>query len=312
MSEPTLSVVVPVFDEEAVIDAAFERLRAVLVAMGEPFEILFVDDGSRDSTPAHLERLRAADARVGVVTLSRNFGHQMAISAGMEMARGRAIVVIDADLQDPPEVIPRLVERWRAGADVVYARRIERRGESAFKRGSAAAFYRLLGRLAEVPIPAEAGDFRLVDRRVRDVLVRMPERRRFVRGMVAWTGFRQEAVDYVRDARAAGRSKYSLARMLRLAADALLSFSDRPARWVAGAGAVLFALSCAALVVLAVTAAAPWWWVLAAVAALDGVVLLSLGVVGAYAARIYDEVRGRPPYVVAQSHPPAQAAEGEP
>jgi glycosyltransferase involved in cell wall biosynthesis len=312
MSEPTLSVVVPVFDEEAVIDAAFERLRAVLVAMGEPFEILFVDDGSRDSTPAHLERLRAADERVGVVTLSRNFGHQMAISAGMEMARGRAIVVIDADLQDPPEVIPRLVERWRAGADVVYARRVERRGESAFKRGSAAAFYRLLGRLAEVPIPAEAGDFRLVDRRVRDVLVRMPERRRFVRGMVAWTGFRQEAVDYVRDARAAGRSKYSLARMLRLAADALLSFSDRPARWIAAAGAVLFTLSGAALVVLALAAAAPWWWVLAAVAALDGVVLLALGVVAAYAARIYDEVRGRPPYVVAERHPPAQAAEGEP
>lgn len=303
-----VSVVVPVFNEEEVLHSTYERLKGVMDELGNPYELLFVNDGSTDRTGAILDMLRARDARIGVLTFSRNFGHQPAITAGMEHAQGDAIVVIDADLQDPPELIPQLVARWREGFDVVYAKRQQRRGESPFKRWAAALFYRSLRRLTDVPIPLDTGDFRLIDRRVRDVLCRMPEKRRFVRGLVAWLGFRQAAVEFVRDGRAAGRSKYSLAKMLSLAADAVTSFSDRPLRIAGYAGATL-ALACLiALTVLgflALLRSGPpaWSFGLAAFGLIDGITLLALGILGGYMARVYDEVRDRPLYVL-DSKPP--------
>jgi glycosyltransferase involved in cell wall biosynthesis len=313
---PALSVVVPVYNEAAVIATTFARLRDALDALGETSEILFVDDGSTDATAERLEHLRAVDGRVGIVTLSRNFGHQAAISAGLTHARGRAIVIIDADLQDPPELISVLVERWRAGADVVHARRVARRGERVAKRLAASLYYRVLDRLAEVRVPADVGDFRLIDRRVRDVLVAMPEHARYVRGLVAWAGFRQETVDFVREPRAGGATKYGLGRMVRLALDGVAALSTRPLYASGYVGVTLTAVALVALAAFAATALAgsappPWAFALAAVGAMNGATLVALGVVGAYLARVYDEVRGRPLYVVASLERPRGKAATE-
>ncbi len=225
-------------------------------------------------------------------------------------------MVIDADLQDPPELIPELVARWREGYEVVYGRRIERRGEGALKRWSAALFYRLLRMLTDVPIPMDTGDFRLIDRKVRDALVQMPEQHRFVRGLVAWVGFRQTAVQFVRDARQAGKTKYSLRKMLSLAADGVLSFSDRPLRLTGYVGGAVVATSIAALIGVASAASLGrsvplWFTLLAALGMLHGVTLLALGLGGAYLLRIYDEVRGRPLYVLA-GHLPPREPDGDP
>jgi dolichol-phosphate mannosyltransferase len=280
-------------------------------ALGEPYELLFVDDGSTDGSRRILEQLRAQDEHIGILSFSRNFGHQIAITAGMEHARGQAVVVIDADLQDPPELISQLVARWREGYEVVYAQRLERRGESTFKRWSAALFYRLLRRVTDVPVPMDTGDFRLIDRKVCDALLRMPERHRFVRGLVAWLGFRQTAVQFVRDVRLAGQTKYSLRKMLSLASDGILAFSDRPLRVTGYAGLLIATAGFATLVALASAAwlgghAPLWLIVLAALGMLHGATLLALGVVGAYLLRIYDEVRGRPLYVLESDLPPGK------
>ena len=227
----SLSVVIPCFDEEAVIRKTHGRLVAVLEAVPElDFELIYVDDGSRDTSLNILRELQCDDSRVRILALSRNFGHQIAITAGIQHASGDAVVVIDADLQDPPEVIPDMIKRWRAGADIAYGVRVRRDGETVFKRWTANIFYRLLDRLADISIPLDAGDFRLMDRRVVDAFLSMPERDRFVRSMVAWTGFRQDPVPYRRAPRAAGESKYALEKMLRFAADGLLSFSTTPLR----------------------------------------------------------------------------------
>ena len=226
-----LSVVVPCFDEEAVIQETHARLVATLARIVETrFEIVYVDDGSNDRTLSVLRAIQQSDPRIRVVALSRNFGQQIAVAAGLEHASGEAVVLIDADLQDPPEVIPEMVERWRAGVDVAYGARTEREGETPLKLWTAKTFCRTLNRLSDVDIPLDTGDFRLMDRKVVDALLAMRERDRFLRGMVAWAGFRQEPVHYGRAARFAGSTKYPLTRMLRLASDGILSFTMAPLR----------------------------------------------------------------------------------
>lgn len=304
-SSAFLSVVVPCFDEQEVVREMHGRLVAVLEAVpGLGFEVLYVDDGSRDATPGLLHEIQRGDPRVRVLLLSRNFGHQTAITAGVQSACGDAVVIMDADLQDPPEVIPELLERWSRGADVVYGVRAGRDEDTAFKRWTAAGFYRLMRALANVPIPGNAADFRLMDRRVADAFLAMPERDRFVRGMVAWLGFRQEPVSYRRAARAAGTTKYPLRRMLRFAAVGILSFSAFPLRLAIWLGLLSSGLAFAGVVyVLAVRFFGETWspgWAMQSIVTLflGGVQLVVIGVLGEYLGRIFQEVKRRPLYVV--------------
>jgi dolichol-phosphate mannosyltransferase len=300
-----ISVVVPSFNEEEVIVAAYRRLVEVLETLPRAdFELVFVDDGSRDRTLEILRTLQAMDRRVRVVALSRNFGHQLAVTAGLEHATGDAVVLIDADLQDPPEVIEEMLRRWRRGADVAYGVRAEREGETAFKLWTAKAFYRSINRVSDVTIPLDTGDFRLMDRAVVDALLSMPERDRFVRGMVAWLGFRQEAVLYKRSARLAGRTKYPLKKMLRFALDGILSFSLVPLRlaiWMgfATAGVAVLGLAYALVLRVWTNIWVPGWTLLfIACSSIGGIQLVFLGVLGEYVGRIYGEVKRRPLYVV--------------
>ena len=303
----TLSVVVPVFDEDSVVRSTASRLTEVMDAIGESYEILFVDDGSTDATRPIIEDLCQADPHVGLVAFSRNFGHQVAITAGIERARGEGIIIIDGDLQDPPELIPDLVAAWRQGFDVVNTHRVERLGESFFKRWSAAIFYRLLRKMTDFPIPLDTGDFRLIDRRVRDVLAALPEHHRFVRGLVAWAGFRQTSLPYVRQARQTGRTKYTLPKMLNLASDAVTSFSYRPLRAVSYTGGLFTVLGLGFLIIAAIARLRTDLFVplLAAMGAFTGFVLIAVGLVGVYLARVLDDVRGRPMYILAEHCPPA-------
>ena len=300
-----LSVVVPCFNEEAVLRETHRRLTSVLGSLQQlDYELIYVDDGSRDRTPLLLQQLQAGDRRVRVVQFSRNFGHQIAVTAGVEHAAGDAVVLIDADLQDPPEVIEAMVARWREGHDVAYGVRTDRPGESAFKLATAKGFYRMINRLSETPIPLDTGDFRLMDRKVVDALQAMPERDRFVRGMVSWVGFRQIAVPYRRDPRLAGESKYPLIKMVRFALDGVTSFSVQPLRAATWLG---FAVSALAVVGIVYALAlrlftsdwvTGWTAMMIAVLFLGGVQLLSLGVIGEYIGRIYGEAKRRPLYLV--------------
>ena len=304
-SPALLSVVVPCFNEEAVLPETHRRLVAVLEGVSAlDFELVYVDDGSRDATLDLLRGLRHADPRVRVLALSRNFGHQIALTAGLAETAGDAVAVIDADLQDPPGLIPQMLERWRRGADVVYGVRSGREGETAFKRWTAKAFYRLIDSIADVSIPLDAGDFRLMDRKVVDAFLAMPERDRFVRGMVAWTGFRQEPISYRRMSRAAGETKYPFTKMLRLAVDSLLSFSLVPLRLATWAGFLAAGIAMSgilyALVVRFFTDVwvSGWTALLIAILFLGGVQLVLIGVLGEYLGRIYAEVKRRPLYLV--------------
>ena len=315
-SDAKLSVVVPCFNEQEVLRETHRRLTTQLGRLRLDYEIVYVDDGSRDRTTAILRELQSADARVVVVRFSRNFGHQIAATAGLDYATGDAVVLIDADLQDPPEIIAEFVDRWRGGYDVAYGRRNEREGETAFKRVSASLFYRLLQRLTPIEIPPDTGDFRLMDRRVVDALRQMPEQDRFLRGMVSWVGFRQTAVPYRREARFAGVSKYPLRRMLRLAFDAVIAFSPLPPRLASFAGLASLACGTLALAIVAVLAvgrgSAPsaGWLALVAVLLLGGGQLLAIGLLGEYAARIYRQVQGRPLYVVSETAGVAASTSG--
>lgn len=300
-----LSVVVPCFNEQEVIAETHGRLTATLRTLGaDDHEIIYVDDGSRDDTARVLRTLHERDTNVRVLRFSRNFGHQTAVSAGIEHAAGDAVVLIDADLQDPPEVIGEMLSRWREGYDVAYGLRTDRAGETAFKRVTAKAFYRLLNRLSETQIPLDVGDFRLMDRTVVDALLAMPERARFVRGMVSWVGFHQVAVPYARAERFAGETKYSLFRMLRLAVDGLTSFSLVPLRLATWAGFVSSAVALVAIVFavgvrLFTQAWVPGWAALfVAVLFVGGVQLVTIGIVGEYVGRIYAEVKRRPLYLL--------------
>jgi polyisoprenyl-phosphate glycosyltransferase len=296
-----LSVVAPVYNEEELIGPFVDRVRATLGDAA--WELILVDDGSRDRTPLLLRELAASDARVKVVFLSRNFGHQVALSAGLEHASGRAVVMIDSDLQDPPEVIPELVAAWREGADVVSAVRTRRPGETVFKLGTASLFYRAFRWITDLDIEADSGDFRLLDRRALDALLTMPERSRFLRGMTVWIGFRQQAVAYERDARTAGETKYPLRKMVRFASDALLSFSSRPLQLATYAGFAISVLAFVATVLVFVLRLTgnylPGFSMLTIIVLLlGGVQLMAIGVLGEYLARVYDEVKSRPLYFV--------------
>jgi dolichol-phosphate mannosyltransferase len=308
------SVVVPVFNEEEVLPLAYERLTATLAKTGMDWEIVFVDDGSTDRSWQMLAALQAREPRVVAVSLSRNFGHQMAVSAGLDHARGDAVVFIDADLQDPPEVILQFVERFREGYDVAYGVREQRLGESVFKRATAALFYRTIRRITSIDIPADTGDFRIVSRRVADALRALPEKHRFIRGLVSWVGFRQIAVPYVRQPRAAGETKYPLRKMLKFASDALTSFSTAPLRLATTAG--LLASFCAFLYAAWViarklgdgSAVEGWASLIVVVAFLGGLQLLALGIIGAYVGRIYEQIKDRPLYVVSEVRSSREAA----
>lgn len=300
-----LSVVVPCFNEEAVVHETHRRLTRVVSRLDDlDYEIIYVDDGSSDHTPELLEAVQRADPQVRVIRLSRNFGHQIAITAGLEHAAGDAVVLIDADLQDPPEVIPEMVARWREGYDVAYGERIAREGETRFKVLTARLFYRLLNSLTETQIPLDAGDFRLMDRRVVEALHAMPECDRFVRGLVSWVGFRQIAVPYHRASRYAGESKYPLRKMLRFAFDGITSFSVAPLRAVTAVGAVASAVALAAIVyalalrIFTGGRLAGWTAALIGLLFIGGVQLVSLGIIGEYVGRIYGEAKRRPLYLM--------------
>ena len=296
-----LSVVVPMHCEERSIRDLHRRTVAALADV--PFELIVVDDGSTDGTPAILAGLAAQDPRVKVLTLSRSFGHQAALSAGLDHAAGDAIVMLDGDLQDPPEVILELLDRWRAGSDVVYAVRTERAGETRAKLATAGWFYTLFSKLTQVDLTRNSGDFRLMDRRALDALLALPERNRFLRGMTVWIGFTQTAVPYRRDARAEGETKYTWRRMLRFSFDAIASFSQAPLQLatVLGFACALLAFALIPLVVIAkvydqFALGVPS--ILVVVLLLGGIQLISTGIIGEYVGRIYDEVKGRPLYIV--------------
>jgi polyisoprenyl-phosphate glycosyltransferase len=302
--EPELvSVVTPMLNEEGTARVFVER---VIAALGPvPWELVVVDDGSTDATREILAELAAGDERIKVVELSRNFGHQTAITAGLDHARGTAVVTIDSDLQDPPELIATMLDCWRDGVDVVYAARTERDGETRFKVATAHLFYRLLSRISSVPLTRDSGDFRLLDRRALDALLGMRERNRYLRGMTVWIGFTQTAVPYRRDPRYAGNTKFSLRRMLRFSLDAIASFSHMPLQVATLVG---FAVAAFAFLMIPVAIGFRVFGqfvpgvttTIIAVLLLGGIQLMSIGVIGEYVGRIYDEVKARPLYLVSQ------------
>lgn len=297
-----LSVIAPVLNEEDTVEELHRRISLALETL--PFEIVLVDDGSSDQTPWLLEQLAHSDERVRVVSLSRNFGHQAALTAGLDHARGDAVVMLDGDLQDPPEVIPELLERWRAGADVVFAVRTDRSGESRLKLSTARWFYKLFGRIANVNLPPQAGDFRLLDRGALEALLGMRERARFLRAMTVWVGFDQASVAYERDPRYAGKTKYTLPRMLRFSVDAVSSFSYAPlqAATLLGFTISLVAFACIPIAIVLKLAGEVELpnvtTLLLAVLLLGGIQLITVGIIGEYLGRVYEEVKDRPLYVV--------------
>jgi polyisoprenyl-phosphate glycosyltransferase len=306
MNSPDISIVAPVFNERVTLPEFYRRIKEVMDASGEDWELVLVDDGSMDGSADLLHELASQDRRVRPVIFARNFGHQIAVTAGLDYARGQGVVIIDSDLQDPPETVPDLVKKWREGFEVVYAVRAEREGESWFKLFTASLFYRLIYRITDVHIPLDVGDFRLLDRKVVNVLNQMRERHRFLRGMAAWVGFRQVGVPYRRAARFAGETKYPFKKMLRLAITAVTSFSYFPLQLATYLGFISAGISILAIPVVIVlrlwdTPLQPLVGqatTLIAVLFLGGVQLISLGVLGEYIGRLYDEAKGRPLYIV--------------
>ena len=300
---PTLSIVIPVCNEQENIQELYRRLVIALDAVEPSYEIIFIDDGSRDHSLELLAGIARQDARVTVISFARNFGHQAAISAGLDQARGNAVIVMDADLQDPPEALAQFIAKWREGHDVVYAIRAQRK-EGWFKRASYAAFYRLLQRVANINIPLDAGDFCIMDRRVVDLLVNMPERNRFVRGIRSWVGLNQVGLKYERAARYAGETKYSYGRLLTLALDGLISFSYVPLRVISMMGIAVSILSILLAIIYAIQKI--FWGLnppgfpttIVAIFFLAGIQLITIGVIGEYVGRIFEEVKRRPLYVV--------------
>ena len=313
----TLSAVVPLFDELENLPALHRRLSDSLTALGIEYELVFVNDGSSDGTPELLDQLAEDDPRVRPIHLSRNFGHQAAVTAGLEFATGDAVVVLDGDLQDPPEVIGLLLERWREGVDVVYAVRTKRK-EGRFKRFGYFAFYRLLRGISELEIPLDSGDFCLMDRQVVDTLNALPERSRFVRGLRTFVGFRQIGVSYERDARFAGQPKYTFRKLVALAQEGVVNFSTAPMRamsWCAGVGVMAaLGIGCWMIVDAAVNHAAPAGWLVAILVAcaLAALQLGCLAVMGVYLLQIFREVKGRPTYIVRGARPTRESRTARP
>ncbi len=301
-----ISIVIPVYNEGSNIHEVHRRCSVAMQAFPD-FELVFVNDGSRDDTLALLREIAAEDRRVVVVSFSRNFGHQIAVTAGLDHARGDAVVVIDGDLQDPPELIPQMVAKWKEGYQVVYAQRKRRKGESLFKRATAFAFYRTLRAMTATDIPVDTGDFRLIDRAVVEVLKNMRERSRFIRGMVSWAGFRQIGVEFERDERHSGETKYPLSKMIHFAFNGIFSFSDKPLKIASYIG--LFSSLVGMLMILwglysklfrPETTLAGWASVFVAVLFIGGIQLFTIGIIGEYISRIYDESKARPRYVVGE------------
>jgi glycosyltransferase involved in cell wall biosynthesis len=300
--EKLLSLVVPAFNEEEAMEQSFERTYRAMSSIGYPFEIIYIDDGSRDRTWEIISRLAREHEEVKALRFSRNFGHQLAVTAGMDEAKGDAVIIMDADLQDPPEVIADMVKAWEQGADIAYGKRMHRKGETAAKKLTAWCYYRLLNFMSAYPIPLDTGDFRLLDKAVADEFKVLREHNRFLRGMSAWLGYNAVPVEYVREERCAGKTKYTLKKMLRLAADGIFGFSSRPLTLIGWAGLAVLCIALLGLIATiacaAVTGVPGWLWAVCALVLLDGVILCAMGVQGAYTQRIYDEVKGRPLYII--------------
>ena len=300
--EKLLSLVVPAFNEEEAMEQSFERTYRAMSSIGYPFEIIYIDDGSRDRTWEIISRLAREHEEVKALRFSRNFGHQLAVTAGMDEAKGDAVIIMDADLQDPPEVIADMVKAWEQGADIAYGKRMHRKGETAAKKFTAWCYYRLLNFMSAYPIPLDTGDFRLLDKAVADEFKVLREHSRFLRGMSAWLGYNAVPVEYVREERCAGKTKYTLKKMLRLAADGIFGFSSRPLTLIGWAGLAVLCIALLGLIATiacaAVTGVPGWLWAVCALVLLDGVILCAMGVQGAYTQRIYDEVKGRPLYII--------------
>ena len=314
--QPTFSIVVPLYNEEEVVEQFHARLVPVMESLGAPWEVIYVNDGSQDRSLAILEAMRAADPRIGIVNLSRNFGKEIALTAGLDHARGEAVVVTDVDLQDPPEVIPDLVAGWREGFDIVYAQRRVREGETLVKRKTAELFYRLMQHVGgRVRIPPNTGDFRLMSRRSVDALLRLREQHRFMKGLFAWIGFPAKAVLYDRAPRAAGTTKWNYWKLWNLALEGITSFTVMPLKVATylGLAVALFALAFGAVIVIRTlifgNPVPGYPSVMAVMLFLGGVQLMTLGVIGEYLGRVFNEVKGRPLYLVERFVPPAAAAE---
>jgi dolichol-phosphate mannosyltransferase len=306
-ANPTFSVIVPIYNESKSLHELYRRMSVVMDSSGEPWELLLVDDGSRDDSAEIIQSLAEKDGRIRPVLFARNFGHQIAVTAGLDYSRGQAVIVIDADLQDPPEVILDLIAKWREGYEIVYAVRKERAGESFFKKFTAKLFYRIINRITDINIPLDTGDFRLMDRRAVAVLNNMREHHRFLRGMSAWVGFRQTGVAYNRAARFAGETQYPFRKMLKLAVTAITGFSFWPLQVATYMGFISAGISIVVIPVVVVFRLAGnqaflgQASTLIAVLFLGGVQLISLGILGEYIGRLYDEARGRPLYVVREA-----------
>lgn len=302
-----LSIVIPCFNEEKVIEETYRQLFSIFPKLGMETEVIFVNDGSVDNTMIKLSSIAKQSENVKVLSFSRNFGHQLAITAGMDYAKGDAIVIIDADLQDPIEVIIEMVDKWRQGFEVVYGKRIKRKGETLFKKLSAKMFYKILDKLSEKAIPSDAGDFRLIDRKVSNALKKVPERSRYVRGLIAWLGFKTTFVEFVREPRFAGETKYSFSKMLKLALDGIISFSYKPLRIASFLGSLISFISFLYLAyilyqgIFIKNAVSGWTSTMAVLLFLSGIILIILGIIGEYIARIYEEVKARPIYVIRES-----------
>ncbi|MGH0858338.1 MULTISPECIES: glycosyltransferase family 2 protein [unclassified Bacillus cereus group] len=302
-----ISVVVPMYFEEEVAQECYNRLKSVMLQNNINYEFVFVNDGSTDRTMEILSEIAANDYRTKIVNFARNFGHQVAVTAGIAAAKGDAIVIIDADLQDPPEVIPELIAKWEEGYEVVYAKRKQRKGETWFKLLTAKYFYKFLNYMSDIDIPKDTGDFRIIDRKIADVFNQMTERNRFIRGMMSWVGFRQTYVEYERDERFAGETKYPLKKMIKFASDGIIAFSTKPLRIVMSLGLLSVLIS---IIVLLYTITVKifghgtqtgWASIMVAITFFSGIQLLGLGIVGQYIARIYDESKNRPIYIVKET-----------
>ncbi len=305
--DPVYSFVLPIFNEEAVLPALFDRLEAVLEALDGPSEVIFVDDGSTDASVALLTQRVSEDSRFRYIGLSRNFGQQIAMTAGLDAASGEAIILMDGDLQDPPELIFQMVEKWREGFDIVYAQRKSRAGESRFKLMTASLFYKMMSKLAAIDLPQNVGDFRLIDRKALDAFRSMREQDRFVRGMFTWVGFRQTAIEFERAERAAGETKWPVGKLVKLAVSGLVSFSDAPLRLALWLGllvsttAIIYGLYVFVERLLSQQYVAGWASTMFVVAFLGGANMMLTGIMGLYVGRIYSEVKRRPLYIVARS-----------
>lgn len=301
-----ISIVIPVYNEEAVLKNLIQRL-AILIqnTTNYEFEVIFVNDGSKDKTLEILEEISKIEKRLKIISFSRNFGHQAAVTAGIKYVTGDAVVIIDADLQDPPELIPQMIELWEQGNEVIYGKRKKRKGESAFKILSAKMFYKTLNALSDVEIPKDTGDFRLVDRKVIDVINQMPEHNKFLRGLFSWVGFKQYAFEYERQERKAGKTKYPFRKMMKLASDGIISFSTKPLKIVGGIGVLAIIISIGILIYSLISYAfnlnqlAPGWTsIMVTITFLGGIQLLSIWIISEYIARIYDETKQRPEYII--------------